>query len=389
MPEYVICEVAVPASGEALPSWVLRDVTRLWEARATELIGSLDFVDEPASLMRNYAAQDGQDWTYLVAVAGCDTSALPRDGRTGRPVVNFDADGGSPGGDGRLLGFSTVECPTRDNLLLANLDVLVDAPFRRQGLGTDLYLAAERCAIDHGRRIFLDWSSHQPPRPGEARLVPPTDVGAIPLDAATRFALRHGFDLEQVERHSVLDLPCAADALDRIWSDAAPRASGYRLRTFEGRIPDDLIDAYVSLLVHFTAEEPVAGLEVEVENWDADRVRRMEERRTASGRRVWNTVAIHEASGDVAAMTELSCPSLGGRTQHGFQNVTIVDSRHRGLRLGWLVKVANVRALQEGDPGRRRIHTWNAGENQWMLAINDAMGFRPKLAEGAWQKKLP
>ena len=87
-------------------------------------------------------------------------------------------------------------------------------------------------------------------------------------------------------------------------------------------------------------------------------------------------------------MTELSCPNKVPGIPFGFQNVTVVDNRHRGHRLGWLVKVANMRAMQADDPGRRRIHTWNAGENQWMLAINDAMGYQPRLVEGAWQKKL-
>ncbi|HSN42958.1 MAG TPA: GNAT family N-acetyltransferase [Propionibacteriaceae bacterium] len=386
MAEYDICEVAVPASPEAEPSWVMREVMRLREAHALELIGNLDFVDPTDYLMRNYAAQDGQDWVFLVAVAGLATDTLPRDGRTEFPIVHFDAAVARE--PGTLLAFAEIECPTRDNLHLAYIDVQVEAPHRRQGIGTALYSAAEAWAIAKGRTVLMDWSEHHAPAVGEAKLVPPTDVGAIPLDAGARFALRHGYALEQCERHSILNLPCDETALDRIWSEALPHASAYTLRTFEGRIPDDLVDAYVALLVHFTGEAPNAGLELEEEDWDVERIRRMEDRRLLSGRRVWNTVVTHDATGEMAAITELSCPNIGERVQHGFQNVTIVHSAHRGHRLGWLAKVANIRALQAGDPGRQRIHTWNAGENQWMLAINDAMGYQPRLVEGAWQKKL-
>lgn len=39
-------------------------------------------------------------------------------------------------------------------------------------------------------------------------------------------------------------------------------------------------------------------------------------------------------------------------------------------------------------PQLKRIHTWNAGENSYMLAINVAMGFFPASVEGAWQKTV-
>ena len=37
---------------------------------------------------------------------------------------------------------------------------------------------------------------------------------------------------------------------------------------------------------------------------------------------------------------------------------------------------------------RRRILTWNADENDPMLAINRAFGFRPHALTGHWQKTL-
>lgn len=35
--------------------------------------------------------------------------------------------------------------------------------------------------------------------------------------------------------------------------------------------------------------------------------------------------------------------------------------------------------------GMARLHTWNAGENRWMLAINREFGFAPTSALGAWE----
>ena len=61
---------------------------------------------------------------------------------------------------------------------------------------------------------------------------------------------------------------------------------------------------------------------------------------------------------------------------------------HRGRRLGMLVKAANLRRLTGELPAVRRVDTWNAEENAWMLAINVALGFRPSGGAGEWQLAL-
>ena len=59
---------------------------------------------------------------------------------------------------------------------------------------------------------------------------------------------------------------------------------------------------------------------------------------------------------------------------------------HRGHRLGMRMKLANLVALDDADPTRERIYTWNADENEHMLAINVALGFRPFALESTWQR---
>mgnify|MGYP002653344585 CR=1 FL=1 len=61
---------------------------------------------------------------------------------------------------------------------------------------------------------------------------------------------------------------------------------------------------------------------------------------------------------------------------------------HRGHGLGLRVKAVNLLALREAVPTVRRVHTWNAGENAHMLAINTALGFRPVSLEGVWEKRM-
>jgi hypothetical protein len=54
-----------------------------------------------------------------------------------------------------------------------------------------------------------------------------------------------------------------------------------------------------------------------------------------------------------------------------------------------LVKLANLVRLAEAAPERTVVYTWNADENEHMLAINIALGFQRCGLEAVWQRELP
>src|SRR5690606_5741557 len=128
------------------------------------------------------------------------------------------------------------------------------------------------------------------------------------------------------------------------------------------------------------------GLAYEEEAWDADRILDKDERAEEAGEPRLTTVARHRGSGQLVAYTELTLPE--SKPAVAWQGDTLVHGEHRGHRLGLLVKTANLAAVLERRPSTERIHTWNADENQWMLAINVALGFAPASAEGAWRIDL-
>ncbi|HHV22846.1 MAG TPA: hypothetical protein GXZ30_15135 [Propionibacterium sp.] len=101
---------------------------------------------------------------------------------------------------------------------------------------------------------------------------------------------------------------------------------------------------------------------------------------------VW-TVAIDRASGEVVAHTLLTCPDEW-LPEVAYQEDTLVRPDHRGHRLGLRIEAANVRQLARQRPAVHRIHTWNADENEWMLAINRQLGFVPSSTLGCWQLRL-
>jgi GNAT superfamily N-acetyltransferase len=56
---------------------------------------------------------------------------------------------------------------------------------------------------------------------------------------------------------------------------------------------------------------------------------------------------------------------------------TGVARSHRGHGLGLRMKAAASLWLLEDRPGTRTMLTYNNDENQWMLAVNRAMGYKP------------
>jgi len=51
-----------------------------------------------------------------------------------------------------------------------------------------------------------------------------------------------------------------------------------------------------------------------------------------------------------------------------------------------LVKLANLVRLADAAPERSVVYTWNADENDHMLAINIELGFRRCGLEAIWQR---
>ena len=70
------------------------------------------------------------------------------------------------------------------------------------------------------------------------------------------------------------------------------------------------------------------------------------------------------------------------------QGETLVAPAHRGRRLGLRIKIANLDLLLREHPRVHAIDTYNAAENRYMIAINEALGFVPACRVGAWELDL-
>ena len=106
---------------------------------------------------------------------------------------------------------------------------------------------------------------------------------------------------------------------------------------------------------------------------DEGRVREANDRRPCYGTRDYTIVARHDASGELAAFSEVIVDPAD--SSWGHQAVTAVIRKHRGHRLGLLVKVAMMEWLATSEPQLERIMTSNGETNAHMIAINEALGY--------------
>ncbi|MDT0167909.1 GNAT family N-acetyltransferase [Pseudarthrobacter sp. BRE9] len=287
------------------------------------------------------------------------------------------------------VGQYSVTLPLRENLATAGIDVLVAPRWRRRGVGRALLEQAEAMARERGR-LSLD-AFHELPleavRPGQGMVTAKSGAGQLPLDdPATAFALAAGYQLEQVERSSRLTLPVREELLAPLEADAVDRAGDYVLTGWDGRCPEGLVAGYAALRAQMSTDAPTAGMDWEREDWDSGRVRDDEAALARGGVQSSVTAALHRRTGELVAYTVLTWRPLVPESL--MQEDTLVAEEHRGHRLGMLVKAANLRRAQVKWPRARSVLTWNASENQHMLAINTALEFRPAGYEGEWQKRL-
>ena len=288
--------------------------------------------------------------------------------------------------DGRLVGRGFYETNVGDGDQVAWTTVEVLPEYRRRGIGTAIADHIEAVARAEGRERLLVYVV-SPDGPGE-RLAAATGFGSVPLaNDEVRFLLARGFALEQVERGSRLPLPLDDGELRAALAAASDESgAGYAVHSWTGATPDRWLDDLAVLYTRMSTDAPSAGLEEPEDVWTAERVRAEDERQAASPRTPVTAAVEHVETGRLVGFTVLSVPPDTARSVGQFD--TLVLREHRGHRLGALLKLANLVALQEGHPGYPSVITFNAEENRPMLGVNEAMGFAPIGYEGAWRKNL-
>ena len=274
----------------------------------------------------------------------------------------------------RVVATGWMSGSTVDNTDLANVLVCCAPAERGHGYAAQMLAHVEEQARARGRRRLV------------SEVVWPYDGGADGDGSPDlAWAGRQGFELALVDVQRRLALPVPPDHLDVLAAEAASHHAGYRLRSFTGPVPDDLVDGWAALSAMLMTEAPMGGIEREEETTDAAAIRAEESLLARQGRIRLGTAAL-APDGELVAYTDIVVTEH--ESERGYQWGTLVRPDHRGHRLGLAVKVANVRLLQETQPQIATLVTYNADVNAPMVAVNEQLGFLPVQWMGEVQKKL-
>ncbi len=350
----------LPARADAGPTDLICEYTEVRNASLFETTGRTDAFRSAESLLpmlRSTPDQTRRQWYVRLDgdIVGCCGTTILQD------------DGGATG----MIGIALL---------------------RRvwgRGIGGAVLAHAESHLRAAGVRRLLNWTEHvEPGGTGDVgRISSPTGFGSIPRDHAARFLQRHGFRLEQVERVSRYTWSDdSVPQLQQLFERAGTHARGYRVVQWMLPTPAERIDEYAVLKSRMSTDVPDADLDLPVETWDAERVRRHDELYAVRGSSVLVTAAEHVETGHLCAFNELAITGDPGSSTQ--QEDTLVLADHRGHRLGMLVKTAGLLDWRKRFPTSPEVITYNAEENRPMLSINEAIGFTPVAYEGAWKKEL-
>ncbi len=273
--------------------------------------------------------------------------------------------------ENRMVGTAVLWSFLLDNRDKAAFQVRVDVPDRRRGIGRALVQRVEEVVRDDGRSLLM------------------TDA-VLPFDDRDAHAYRrfleacgYDFSIYEVIRH--LPLP-VADGLIQEWIDeAAPHHEGYTIETFVGAVPDDLVESLCVLFAQLAVDAPTGSVDFEEETYTPQRYAESLATMAAMGRASYETVAL-TPDRQVVAQSTLAVP-LGDSTDVS-QWGTFVHRAHRGHRLGLATKATNLRAVQAARSDLTLVITQNGDINDYMIAINERMGFRPIEVSAEFVKHL-
>jgi GNAT superfamily N-acetyltransferase len=269
--------------------------------------------------------------------------------------------------DGRdeLAGVVCLEWEDyEDNREASWVELDVMPQYRRQKLGAALAQTAIEFAKEKGRPLVgFDANSHVP--------------------AGWDFLKAIGAEHKYTGRMSFLRFAEVDRALLEGWvAHAAERAADYELLRWDGRCPDEYVEAFVAEQnVMNTA--PTENLEYEDEVFTVARLRDREAMHTHRQVHAITLVARHKPSGEFVGHSDVWLPQRW--PTKAYQNDTGVNPAHREKGLGRWLKAQMLLNLLTERPEIDNISTWNAGSNDAMLGINYAMGFRTETEFGEHQ----
>jgi GNAT superfamily N-acetyltransferase len=271
----------------------------------------------------------------------------------------------------RMVGNAVLWSFLLDNREKAWFQLNVDVPERRRGIGRALAERLEQAARDDGRSLIMS----------DAKL--PFDDRET--HGYRRFAEACGYELSNYEVVRHLALPVPHEQIQEWVEEAAPHHESYTIETFVDEVPDDLVESLCVLLGQLAVDAPTGAVDFEEEVVTSKRYAEILATTRAMGRARYETVAL-TPDRQVVAHSTLVMPLTG--STNVYQWGTFVHREHRGHKLGLATKAINLRAVQTARSDLTLVITQNAETNEFMVLINQRMGFRPIEVSAEFVKRL-
>jgi GNAT superfamily N-acetyltransferase len=272
-----------------------------------------------------------------------------------------------PEGAADPVGVLALDMPSRDNLHLVWAQIWVHPDHRRRGHGSTIMKEALRIAGEVGRSTV--WVGTAEDDHGARRFVEGFGFCYASHDARRRQVLS---DVDQGE-------------MQRLWGLAQAAAADYYLERLQPQIADEVLSELIEVTAAIN-DAPMGDLTFEDEKFDLQRLRDFETARTGRGEREYRIIARNRRTGEVGGHTVVMSHPL--RPDIGVQGDTAVARPHRGHRLGLLLKIDMMRWLADVEPQLKIIETWNNVDNEFMINVNEALGYRLSRIFNTYELKL-
>lgn len=249
---------------------------------------------------------------------------------------------------GEVVGLASVCFLEAESSHIGLTEIVVDPRVRRQGIGTAVLRVLLPELRARGRHLVEGWQ---------------LTVGGD----GPEWAKARGFTVVGTVLMQALEI---AEADPALWDVPVPE--GYRIQRWLGAAPEELVVSY-AVARQAIHDAPLGELGYREPEWTVRRVREHEAELRASGTEQRVVVAVHEATGAVAGLTELEV--LANDPNWAYQRETAVLAAHRGHGLGRCVKAEMIRWLLADRPAFTRIQTTTSVLNTHMRRVNVQLGF--------------
>lgn len=260
-----------------------------------------------------------------------------------------------------VVALAEVHFLEDENSEIGLTEIAVHPDHRRVGTGTAMLRAVVPELRAQGRHVVEGWQ-------------------VVAGTAGERWAAAQGFrPVRTITRQALV----IAQTDRSLWEVDVPE--GYRLQCWAGAAPESVIDSYAVArgAIH---DAPLGESGYRWPEWTVERVRAAEAECREQGLEQRIVVAVHEATGAVAGLTEVCVHPR--RPDWGYQRDTAVLAAHRGHGLGRCIKAHMLRWLVADRPALGWISTTTGAENAHMIRVNHEIGFTTLRAMLAVQQDL-